>query len=339
MRSLTEKPYFSAQANDIIINIGNTPTLKLEIDGIEFYAKAEWFNYFKFNNKVRHGSIKMRAAYFMIESYIKNNVLDGKIIIEPTSGNTGIALAALAKLYNFKFLPIVSFKVTDEVKDLLKTLGFPPIEVDDNLCPRVSNTDTDQAIALAKSYATSPLTKNKYVWLNQYENESNPEAHEKTTAKEIAIFGNELNAVVTGIGTGGSYVGLKRGLSNSNISVIGVQPQRNHRIQGLRNLSESALVPKILESEVSSKNDFPIVKDEDAFKLIEKIFTKYDILLGPSSGVTAWYALQLAKQGKRVMAIFADTGQNYISLLESMGFDLRKYNFDKLYEKENLPLA
>ncbi|MGC8664677.1 MAG: pyridoxal-phosphate dependent enzyme [Nitrososphaeria archaeon] len=329
------KPYFESRGNGITVRVGNTPVLRLEIDGVEFYAKAEWFNYFELSNGFKHGSVKMRAAYYMVKSHIDKG-LKSKTVVEPTSGNTGIALAALAKLYGFKFLPIVSFKVTQEVKEILSGIGFPALEVDDNMCPRVSNTDTDQAIALARSYALSPATKDRYLWLNQYENEDNPRAHEETTAKEIALFGN-IDAVVTGIGTGGSYVGLKKGLENAGIAVTGVQPQKNHRIQGLRNLSESALLPKILEKEATAS--FPVVKDDDAFTMIEKVFSKYDMLLGPSSGVTAWYAYQLAKKGKRVMAVFADTGQNYASVYREMKIADSKYDFIKLYDVNNLPIA
>lgn len=286
-----------------------------------------------------HGSIKMRAAYYMVRDYINRYGYINRTVVEPTSGNTGIAMAALAKLYGFRFMPIVSYKVTEEVKNILNSLGSPPIEVDDNLCPRVSNTDTDQAIALAKSYALSPATRDKYVWLNQYENEANPKAHEETTAKEILSFGNGIEAVITGIGTGGSYVGLKRGLNGKGIEVIGVQPQRNHRIQGLRNLSESALVPKILEGEADRASEFPIVRDDDAFDMVRKIFTEYEILLGPSSGITAWYAYQLARKGRKVMAIFADTGQNYRGLYESIGLKADGYDFKTMYSTKGLPLA
>jgi cysteine synthase len=333
-------PYFELNKNGIAIRVGNTPVIRIEIKGVEFYAKAEWFNYFEMlESGFVHGSIKMRAAYYMLRDYINRYGSVNRTVVEPTSGNTGIAIAALAKLYGFRFMPIVSYKVTEEVKNILNSLGYPPIEVDDNLCPRVSNTDTDQAIALARSYALSPATKDKYVWLNQYENEANPKAHEETTAREILNFGNGIEAVITGIGTGGSYVGLKRGLKRKGIEVIGVQPQRNHRIQGLRNLSESALVPKILEGEINAASDFPVVKDDDAFDMVRKIFLEYGILLGPSSGITAWYAYQLARKGKKVMAIFADTGQNYIGLYESIGLKVDGYDFKTMYSTKSLPLA
>ena len=335
-----QKPYFELNKNDITVRVGNTPVIRIEVNGVEFYAKAEWFNYFEIlNSGFVHGSIKMRAAYYMVRDYINRYGSINRTVVEPTSGNTGIAMAALAKLYGFRFMPIISYKVTEEVKNILNSLGSPPIEVDDNLCPRVSNTDTDQAIALAKSYALSPATRDKYVWLNQYENEANPKAHEETTAKEILSFGYGIEAVITGIGTGGSYVGLKRGLNGKGIEVIGVQPQRNHRIQGLRNLSESALVPKILEGEADRASEFPIVKDDDAFDMVRKIFTEYGILLGPSSGITAWYAYQLARKGRKVMAIFADTGQNYRGLYESIGLEADGYDFKTMYSTKGLPLA
>ncbi|MEM0097579.1 MAG: pyridoxal-phosphate dependent enzyme [Conexivisphaerales archaeon] len=328
---------YTIDGDGISANIGGTPIFKLELDGASFYAKAEWFNYFTIKGtNFKHGSVKMRSAFFMVKGAMENGSLETKTVIEPTSGNMGIAIAALSKIFSFKFIPIISYKVTDEVKEILKMLGSKPIEVDDNLCPRVSNTDTDQAIAIAKSYAQSPATRDKYLWLNQYENNFNPLAHAKSTASEIMTQVKELDAVLTGIGTGGTYVGLKSELEKMKINVIGIQPQPNHKIQGLRNLKESLLMPAILESIGAKPDDFKVVKDVDAFNCIKEIYKKYNLLLGPSSGVTCHEAINMAQKGKKVLAILADTGQNYTNMYRKMGIIDSEQDFEFMYNKAML---
>jgi cysteine synthase B len=325
---------YIADGDGISASIGGTPVFKLELDGESFYAKAEWFNHFTIKStNFKHGSLKMRPAFFMVKGAMENGLLETKTIIEPTSGNTGIAISALSRIFGFRFIPIISYKVTDEVKEIFKRLGTEPIEVDDNLCPRVSNTDTDQAIAIAKSYAQSPATRDKYLWLNQYENNFNPLAHANSTASEILAQVKGLDAVLTGIGTGGTYVGLKTSLESRGIKVVGIQPQPNHKIQGLRNLSESSLMPAILERTEARPDDFKVVNDDEAFECIREIYRKYNLLLGPSSGVTCHEAINMAKDGKKVMAILADTGQNYISMYRKMGIVDDEIDFNFMYDR------
>ncbi len=326
---------YLADGDGIRVRIGGTPIFRIELDGASFYVKAEWFNHFTVNGlNFKHGSIKMRSAFYMVKGAAENGLLKGRTVIEPTSGNMGIAISALSKIFGFKFIPIISYKVTDEVKETLKLLGTEPLEVDDNLCPRVSNTDTDQAIAIAKSYAQSPATRDKYLWLNQYENPFNPMAHSESTATEILRQIDGLDAVLTGIGTGGTYVGLMASLAGKGIKVIGIQPQPNHKIQGLRNLSESSLMPAILEKSGARPDDFQVVSDADAFSCINKIYKKYGLLLGPSSGVTCHAAVKMAKEGKRVLAILADTGQNYVSMYKGMGIIDDPPDFNSMYNEE-----
>jgi cysteine synthase B len=327
------------EGDGIEIIIGDTPILELELFGTSFYAKAEWFNHFTLKNtNFKHGSVKMRSSFFMVNDAMENGELKAKTIIEPTSGNTGIAISALSRIYGFKFLPIISYKVTEEVKQILKLLGSDPIEVDDNLCPRVSNTDTDQAIAIAKSYALSPAMRNKYLWLNQYENQFNPKAHAVSTAAEIIVQTKRIDSVLTGIGTGGTYVGLKTALEGHGIKVIGIQPQPNHKIQGLRNLNESSLMPAILERIGAKPDDFIQVKDDDAFRCVKAVYEKYNLILGPSSGVTCYLAIELARKGKKPLAILADTGQNYVNMYQKMGIISSEPDFSLMYDKSKLTI-
>ncbi len=325
---------YVAEGDGIRLQIGGTPVFRIELDDVSFYAKAEWFNHFTIESKnFMHGSVKMRSAFYMVKGAAESGSLKSRTVIEPTSGNMGIAISALAKVYGFKFIPIISYKVTNEVKKTLKLLGSEPIEVDDNLCPRVSNTDTDQAIAIAKSYAQSPATRDKYIWLNQYENAFNPMAHSESTAAEILKQTKGLDAVLTGIGTGGTYVGLSASLARSGITIIGIQPQPNHKIQGLRNLSESSLMPAILERSGARPDDFQVVVDADAFSCVRKIYEKYGLLLGPSSGVTCHAAIKMAKIGRSVLAILADTGQNYLGMYREMGIISSPPDFSPMYDE------
>ncbi len=183
---------------------------------------------------------------------------------------------------------------------------------------------------------SSEDSRKKYLWLNQFENRANPLAHEMTTSKEI-LYIKGIDAVVTGIGTGGSYVGLKRGLLGSGIKVIGVQPRKGQKIQGLRNLNDSSYIPPIISGEA---DDGPLMEVEynNVIWILEKMLEKYDILAGFSSGATAYLAYELAKRGKKVIAIFADTGLNYVSLYESSGIKACGYNFSRLYDPSSLPL-
>ncbi len=319
--------------NGIEINIGGTPVCFIE--DLNISVKLEWFNYFHIETKnIKHGSIKMRPAINMImDALVRKNL--NNTLIEPTSGNTGIALGAIARALDFNFQPVISYKVTEEVKSMFRDMGIEPIEVDDDLCPRVSNTDTDQAIAVAKSMAYSPRSQGLYTWLNQYENSNNPMAH-KDTAAEILALDDRPEYVVVGVGTGGTYVGLKNHLEHKGIKVIGIQPENGHHLQGLRNLEESPVLPGILKNEMGSSVEFPIVSDKEAFSVIEKIYNEKNILIGASSGATIYYANKLAEQHKKVLAIVADTGYNYQILYRTLGFLKEKVDFSIYYKYDIL---
>ena len=329
-------PLVELRNENISIAIGNTPVLRLEINGVSFLAKAEWFNMFTVDGTV-HGSVKMRAAYYMVESYIKEHGSIKKIVVEPTSGNTGIAMAALSKIYGFRFVPVISSKATQEVKDILKKLGITPLVVDEYMCPVSSGTYTDQAIEYVKRMMKNRDFAEKHIWLNQFDNDANPRAHQETTSREIMSLPG-VDTVVTGIGTGGSFAGLRRGLNRSGIRLVGVQPRKGQSIQGLRNVSDSFFIPQIIVREVLNSRMIYEVDLRNAIWIIEKIFDKYGILPGLSSGATAYCAYEMAKSGKRPLAIFADTGQNYTYFYETLGISLKDFSFRKLYDPGFLPL-
>jgi len=192
------EPLIKLQIKDVSIAIGNTPVLRLEINGVEFLAKAEWFNMFTIDGTV-HGSVKMRPAYYMIKLYIKEHDWREKKIIEATSGNTGIALAALSKVYGFRFVPVISSKATHEVKEIL---GISLLVVDEATNPLSGGTYTNKAITYVMKMMSRADFAEKHVWLNQFDNDANPRAHQETTSKEIIRLSG-IDTVITGIGTGG----------------------------------------------------------------------------------------------------------------------------------------
>lgn len=277
------------------------------------YAKLEWYNPW--------GSLKDRPAMWMImEAERRGELKRGdKVIIEPTSGNTGIALAGVAKYLGYEVQVVVPRRASDETKRTLQELGAEIKEADDDLCPRVG-PGTDQAISLAQAFVKS--YNGKYFMPNQYENMDNIKAHYMTTGPEI--WSQTLGRVthfVTGVGTGGTISGVGRYLKEKNpkIKIIGVQPQRNHNIQGLRNLKES-MVPKILEGNMHLVDEWITVSDRDAFETTERIYREEGLPVGPSSGATLYAAWQVAghlDEGLMV-TVFADGRERHLSTINDI---------------------
>src|ERR671915_467927 len=211
--------------HNIVERVGNTPLIELSsfsIKSIKFYAKLEWYNPF--------GSLKDRAAYWMIKDAEKKGLLkkEKSIIIEPTSGNTGIALTGIAASLGYHVEIVIPEKVSEETKTILRQLGAILHETSDDLCPRVG-AGTDQSIALAK--AISKPRPDIYYMPNQYENDANYLAHYESTGPEIWEQTNgNITHFFSGCGTGGTITGTATFLKekNQNIKVVAVQAQRNH---------------------------------------------------------------------------------------------------------------
>src|SRR5919107_4091337 len=188
---------------NIIDQVGRTPLIELtsfSTKHIRFYAKLEWYNPF--------GSVKDRAAYWMIKNAEEKKILrkDKSIIIEPTSGNTGIALAGIASSLGYKVEIVIPEKVSNETKEILRKLGATLHETSDDLCPRVG-AGTDQSIALA--YAISKPRPDTYYMPNQYENDSNFLSHYQSTGPEIwNQTQGKVTHFFTGCGTGGTITGI-----------------------------------------------------------------------------------------------------------------------------------
>jgi cysteine synthase B len=297
---------------EILQRIGNTPLYELSSyssENIKFYAKLEWYNPF--------GSVKDRAAYWMIKDAEKKGSLvkDKSIIIEPTSGNTGIALAGIASSMGYKVEIVIPEKVSAETKRILRNLGATLHETSDDLCPRVG-AGTDQSIALATAIAKP--RSDIYYMPNQYENESNFLAHYESTGPEIWEQSNgQVTHFFTGCGTGGTITGTGTFLKekNENLKVIAIQAQQNHLLQGLRNFEESSM-PNLFKRREGIVDDWMTATNQDSFNAVKELLEKEGLFVGPSSGSVMSCMLKYSKKIDKgvIVGIFADDGRKFKSL-------------------------
>ena len=296
---------------DVLSRVGNTPLVKLDSlshDGQEFFAKLEGHNPF--------GSVKDRAAYWMIKDGEERGILTkGKsIIIEPTSGNTGIALTGIANQLGYKVEIVIPEKASNETKDIIRNLGAKVFETSDDLCPKVG-AGTDQSIALATSIASS--RPDTYYSPNQYANEANFKGHYVGTGPEIwKQTEGKVTHFFTGVGTGGTITGIGTFLKekNPNVKIIGCQPQQNHLIQGWRNFEESAKPDLFLKRE-DVVDDWVSVDNAEAFSVVKEVFEKDRLLISPSSAaVYACMKKYSIHDDACVVGIFADDGRKFKSV-------------------------
>ena len=258
------------------------------------------------------GSIKDRAALHMLRGL---QVKADQILVEPSAGNTGVALAAMANAQDIPIEIAVPDGAPEEQKTLLRILGAELIEVDDELCPVFPS---EGARGVVKSMVESEAYGGKYVSPNQYESELNVEAHYRTTGPEIWKQTNgEIDYFFAGIGTGGTISGVGRYLKeqNPNIKIIGVEPaSRQHRLSGLKRITglPDEHYPKILDPNLL--DGLISVSDEAAFNTGIEIARKEGIMVGPTTGAVLHAALHsdLPKNGKAVL-ISADNAVKYIN--------------------------
>jgi len=297
--------------DDPLKRVGNTPLIKLNslsTEKVEYFAKLEGHNPF--------GSVKDRAAFWMIKDGEERGILTkGKsIIIEPTSGNTGIALTGIANLLGYKVEIVIPEKASNETKDIIRDLGAKVFETSDDLCPKVG-AGTDQSIALATSIASS--RPDTYYSPNQYANEANFKGHYVGTGPEIwKQTEGKITHFFTGVGTGGTITGIGTYLKekNPNIKIIGCQPQQNHLIQGWRNFEESAKPDLFLKRE-SVVDDWISVDNKEAFSVVKEIFETDKLLISPSSAaVYACMKKYPTPDDGCVVGIFADDGRKFKSV-------------------------
>jgi cysteine synthase B len=296
----------------VIKQIGQTPLVELRsfsTKDVKLFAKLEWYNPF--------GSVKDRAAYWMIRHAEKMRILkkDKSIIIEPSSGNTGIALAGIASALGYKVEVVIPEKVSEETKNILHALGASLHETSDDLCPRVG-AGTDQSIALAK--AISKPRPDIYYMPNQYENDTNFLAHYESTGPEIWKQTNgSITHFLTGCGTGGTITGTATFLKekNKDIRIVAIQAQKNHLLQGLRNFEESAM-PELFKRRLSTVDEWVTATNKDSFEAVRQLIERENMLAGPSSGAVLTSMLKIAQKLDHgvIIGIFADDGRKFKSL-------------------------
>ena len=302
------------QQNDLLNKIGNTPLIELES-----LSKPNESYFAKLENHNPYGSIKDRAAYWMIIEAEKNGILkkNHSIIIEPTSGKTGIALTGIAKSLGYGIEIVIPEKASNETKNIIKSLGAKIYETTDDLCPKVGS-GTDQSIALATSIASS--RPKIYYSPNQYSNEANFFGHYNGTGPEIWKQTNgDITHFFTGVGTGGTITGVSTFIKEKNpkIKIIAVQPQINHLIQGLRNFEESAK-PELFIKREKIVDDWITITNDEAFSVVKTILNKDKMLVSPSSA-TVYAAMQKYNfdsdiDTKCIVGIFADDGRKFKSI-------------------------
>ena len=286
----------------ILETIGNTPIVELKRystnSNVKIYAKLEGGN--------PGGSIKDRIALCMINDALKKGLLShDKIIIEPTSGNTGIGLAMISSILGYKFTAVMPESVSVERRKLLKAFGAEIILTD-------GSKGTNYAIEVTKQMVADK--PNVYTFLDQFSNETNVNAHYETTGKEIIKDIPKITHFVAGMGTGGTLMGVGKRLKefNPHIQVIGLEPKPISTIQGLRNMK--VYIPLIFDRNKLDKT-IMIEDDSTAFELARDLYKKEGLSVGISSGAALWGALQVAKLIKRgnIVTIFPDRGDKYLS--------------------------
>ncbi len=283
--------------------IGNTPLVS--IDSINPNPKVKLFAKLEGNNP--SGSVKDRIALYMIEAAEREGKLArDKIILEATSGNTGIGLAMVASAKRYRVKLIMPACVSIERRRILEAFGAELI-----LSP--SDEGTDGAIRLSHSILSEE--PEKYFMPNQFDNGANILAHYETTGKEIMEqTGGSITHFVAGMGTTGTIMGTGKRLKefNKDIKIIGVEPVAGHRIQGLKNMSES-ITPKIFDP--TKLDERQIVNDDEAFDTTRMLAVKEGIFAGMSSGAAMHIALRKSSELREgvIVVILPDRGDRYLS--------------------------
>ena len=287
----------------ILSAIGHTPLVELK--RINPNPKVRIMGKLEGNNP--GGSIKDRPALYMINAAERDGSLtEDKIILEPTSGNTGIALAMIGAAKGYPVTLTLPGCVSSERRHVLEAFGAEVIIT-------CAKQGTDGAIR--KAHQMKDADPEKYFMPNQFANPANPQAHYETTAPEIWEQTNgEIDIFVTGMGTTGTLMGLSRYMKDrpKPVKVIGVEPVLGHAIQGLKNMAES-IVPDIYDK--PQLDDTITMGDEEAFDMARRLATEEGLFAGISSGANVAGAVRLAKEmdSGTIVTIICDRGDRYLS--------------------------
>ena len=288
----------SVVAHNLLGLIGNTPLVELKpVGDVQIYAKLEGQN--------PTGSIKDRIAKSMIEAAEAAGELEpGRELLEPTSGNTGISLALVAKLKGYPLTCVMPENATEERKRLLRLFGV-------NIVFSPGAEGSNGAVRLALELAER---EPKYFMPFQYANEANPRAHFEGTGAEIADALDRVDVLVAGLGTGGTLMGTGERLRESfpDVAVAAAEPLPGDPVMGLRSLDEG-YVPPILE--VSKLDRKVLVSNEESVHEVRRLLDDEGIFAGVSAGAVGHVARKLAAELEQgvVVAVFADAGWKYLS--------------------------
>jgi S-sulfo-L-cysteine synthase (O-acetyl-L-serine-dependent) len=288
----------------VLDSIGNTPMVELQklrsARGARVLAKLEGNN--------PGGSVKDRPALWMIRSAEKEGKLDhGKVVLEPTSGNTGIGLAMVCACKGYRLKLTLPECVSKERRQVLLALGAELV-----LTPADQRTDG----AIREAIRIAAAEPNRYFMPNQFINPANWMSHYESTGPEIIEqTGGNITAFVAGMGTTGTLMGVGRRLKEHNpkTMIVGAEPVEGHAIQGLKNMKES-IVPGIYERQRLDK--IIAVNDREACACTNRLAVEEGLFVGMSSGAAVWVALQVAEglsPGDTVVTILPDRGDRYLS--------------------------
>jgi cysteine synthase B len=286
--------------------IGNTPLI--ELTNLKNGSRVKIFG--KLEGANPGGSVKDRPAYYMIKHAEESGALNHtKTILEPTSGNTGIALAMIGAAKGYRVKLLMPECVSSERRLTLEALGAEVI-----LTPAKENTDG----AIRRAHTLRETEPEKYYMPNQYDNENNVRAHYETTGPEIyhQTMG-EVDVLVAGMGTGGTLMGTGKYLKEKKpeVQVVGIEPTLGHTIQGLKNMHE-AIVPKIYREE--NLTEKITIEDGEAFEVTRLLAQKEGVFVGLSSGAAMAGALKVAERmsAGTIVVILPDRGDRYLSVTQ-----------------------
>lgn len=293
--------------------IGHTPLMELTHIEATYHTKATILAKLEYFNPA--GSVKDRIAKAMIDEAEKSGKLQPlSVIIEPTSGNTGIGLASVAAARGYKIILVMPETMSVERRQIMKAYGAELV---------LSDGAKGMSGAIAKAQEIANATPHSFI-VGQFDNPANPKAHFETTGPEIfEDTDGKVDIFVAGVGTGGTITGVGKYLKakNQHIKIVAVEPASSavlstgvagvHKIQGIG----AGFVPKILDTKIY--DEIITVTNEDAFALGKEFGKKEGILVGISSGAALWAAIQLAQKeenaGKNIVVLLPDTGDRYLS--------------------------
>ena len=292
--------------NNVLDMIGNTPMIKLNnIGNSNIYVKLEKYN--------PAGSIKDRAVYYMVENLEKNGLLKkGDVLVEATSGNTGIALSMIGSLKGYKVIIVMPETMSVERRTLMKAYGAKLILTDGSLGMKGSIEKMNKLLS----------ENSNYISLKQFDNEYNPLAHYETTGVEIYNQVKDIDIFVCGVGTGGTISGVGKYLKeqNPNIKVVAVEPEGSpvisknkkgsHKIQGIG----AGFIPKNYNKNVV--DEVMTITDEESYKGVRIMAQKEGILVGISSGANIYATLKLCEMypDKKIVTVAPDGIDKYMSM-------------------------